>query len=46
MKTIEDILVNRTNPIWIEELIKFTKIINELCKEKELNVFYWSYSDR
>lgn len=46
MKTIEDILVNRTNPIWIKELIKFTKIINELCKEKELNIFYWSYSDK
>ena len=46
MKTIEDILVNRTNSIWIEELIKFTKIINELCKEKELNIFYWSYSDK
>ena len=45
MKTLEDVFVNKTNSVWIQELIKFTKIINELCKEKGVNVFYWSYSD-
>ena len=45
MKTIEDILVNRTNTIWIDEIIKFTKIINELCKNK-INIYYWSYDDK
>ena len=45
MKTIEDILVNRTNTIWIDEIIKFTKIINELCKNKKINIYYWSYDD-
>ena len=45
MKTIEDVLVNRTKDVWFSELVKFTKIINELCKEKRCNLFYWSYSD-
>jgi hypothetical protein len=45
MKVIETILVNRTNPIWISELTYFTKIINELCKQKEANVFYWTYHE-
>ena len=45
MKTIEDILVNRTNPIWMEELISFTKIINEVCKEKGASIYYWTYHE-
>ena len=45
MNTIEDILVNRTNPIWMEELISFTKIINEVCKEKGASIYYWTYHE-
>jgi mRNA-degrading endonuclease RelE of RelBE toxin-antitoxin system len=45
MNTIEDILVNRTNSVWVQELIHFTKIINELCKEKGAKVFYWAYNE-
>lgn len=44
-KTIEDILVNRTNSVWIQELIHFTKVINELCKEKGAHIFYWTYNE-
>lgn len=42
---IDKILVNRTNEVWISELIYFSKIINEICKEKNVHIFYWSYHD-
>lgn len=41
---IDYILVNRHNSIWIEEVISFTRIIDEMCKEKKCKVFYWSFS--
>lgn len=44
-KFIDTILVNRSNTIWIEELIHFSKIINEICKEKNVHLFYWTYDD-
>jgi hypothetical protein len=40
---IDYILVNRDNPIWNEEIISFTRIIDEVCKEKKCKVFYWSF---
>jgi hypothetical protein len=39
------ILVSRLNPSWIQELVHYTKIINEVCKEKQVNNFYWTYSE-
>jgi hypothetical protein len=44
-KILENISVNRTNEVWIQELVYFTKIINEICKEKGVTIFYWTYFD-
>jgi hypothetical protein len=35
-------LVNRTNPIWIEEIISFMRIINELAESKKFKVYFWT----
>lgn len=43
---IDKILVNRTNEVWIRELIYFSKIINEICKDKGVHLFYWSYHEQ
>jgi len=42
---IDNILVNRSNVTWLVELIYFSKIINEICKEKGVHLFYWTYDD-
>lgn len=45
MDLITAMLVNRSNPIWIDELISYSKIINEICKEKKVKLFYWTYAE-
>jgi len=42
---LETLIVNRTNEVWIQELIYYTKIVNEICKEKEIKLFYWTYHE-
>tara|TARA_B100001939_G_scaffold188055_1_gene161985 strand:- start:195 stop:917 length:723 start_codon:yes stop_codon:yes gene_type:complete len=42
---LEYIFVNRTNDCYIQELISYTKVIMELCKEKKVKLFFWTYND-
>lgn len=44
-KILDYIFVNRSNDVWIQEILRFTQIINELCLEKNVKVFYWSFHD-
>lgn len=46
MEMVEAMMVNRANPVWVTEIIHYTKIINELCKEKGVNLFYWTYNEQ
>lgn len=34
--------INRSSPAWNEQLISYTRIINELSKVKKFKVLYWS----
>lgn len=43
---LDYIVVNRANPIWNEEILSFMNIINEICKVKKINVFYWTSDDQ
>jgi hypothetical protein len=40
--TLDDVLVNRTNEIWKNEVYSFIKIINKLSDLIGFKVFYWS----
>jgi hypothetical protein len=42
---LEKLMVNRSNQVWLNELIYYTKIINEICKEKNVHLFYWTYHE-
>jgi hypothetical protein len=42
LKTHNEILVNRTNPLYIEEINNYEKIIIELSKYKQFQVYFWS----
>jgi len=44
-KHLEYIFVNRTNDCYIQEIISYVKIIMELCKEKKVKLFFWTYND-
>jgi len=41
---LDYMFVNRTNTHWIQELLRYTQIMNELCIEKNVKIFYWSYT--
>jgi hypothetical protein len=42
IKTLENILVNRVNLPWIDELFVHQKIINRLSESIGFNLFYWT----
>ena len=43
--THEEILYNRTHPLYIEEIYNYEKIIDELSFNKKLKVYYWSAAE-
>ena len=40
--TIDEILINRTNPLWAEEVQNWIKFINDYCRLKNVDVFNWN----
>jgi hypothetical protein len=40
--TIDEILVNRSHPLWAEEIQNWIKFINDYCKLKNVEVFHWN----
>lgn len=42
---LEYIFVNRENDKWNDEILSFMKIINEVCRYKKINIFYWTSDD-
>lgn len=40
--TIDEILVNRSNPLWAEEVQNWIKFINDYCRLKKVEVFHWN----
>jgi hypothetical protein len=43
---IENILLNRTHKIWIEELFKYQILINKLSESVGFDVYYWTIDDK
>lgn len=41
-KAIEEILVNRSNPIWLKEVQLWINFINLFCEKSNINVFHWT----
>jgi len=41
----EWIHVNRTEETWYSEIVYFTKIILEMCNDKGVHVFFWSFEN-
>lgn len=35
-------LINRTNPVWIGEIVSYMRIINELAEYKKFKVYFWT----
>lgn len=42
LKVMQQILVNRTNMIWCEEIYSFMKLVRELSISKEFELYFWS----
>ena len=40
--TVDEILVNRSHPLWAEEIHNWIKFINDYCKLKNVEVFHWN----
>jgi hypothetical protein len=40
--TAENIFVNRTNPLWINELFIQQKLLNQLAINTGFDIFYWT----
>ena len=40
--TIDEILVNRSHPLWAEEVQNWIKFINNYCRLKNVEVFHWN----
>jgi len=40
--TIDEILVNRSHPLWAEEIQNWIKFINDYCRLKNVEVFHWN----
>jgi hypothetical protein len=40
--TIDEILVNRSHPLWAEEIQNWIKFINDYCILKNVEVFHWN----
>jgi hypothetical protein len=43
--THEEILYNRTHPLYIEEIYNYEKIVDELSFNKKFKVYYWSSAE-
>ena len=43
--THEEIVYNRTHPLYIEEIYNYEKIIDELSFNKKFKVYYWSAAE-
>lgn len=41
-KTLTDILINREHHVYVEEIYKYEKILDELSKSKGFHVYYWA----
>ena len=41
-KTIDEILINRTNPLWLSEVINWIKFINLYMEKSKINIFHWT----
>lgn len=44
-KTLEEVLVNRTHPVWANEVLKWTKIINLFLNNIGAEVYHWTSDD-
>jgi hypothetical protein len=44
-KTISEILVNRSEPIWKSEIINWIKFINLFMEKNKTNVYHWTSDD-
>jgi hypothetical protein len=42
IKTVEEILVNRSNSIWIKEVLNWIKFINLYMEKSKINIFHWT----
>jgi len=42
----DEIVVNKSHHLWVDELFIKEKLINECAKTKEFNVFYWSIDNK
>jgi hypothetical protein len=42
IKVMQQILVNRTNMIWCDEIYSFMKLIKELSLAKQFELYFWS----
>jgi hypothetical protein len=41
-QAMDEILVNRTHPAWCEEIYSYMKLIKELSKSKNFELYFWS----
>lgn len=45
-KTVEEILVNRTHPLWKEEVLNWIKFINVFTEKIGVEAYHWTSDDR
>lgn len=45
LNTIDDILGNRLNKIWVEEINNWEVLIKNYCELKKCKVFFWTFSN-
>ena len=45
-RTIEEILINRTNPLWLGEVVDWIKFINLYTSKSKINIFHWTSDNR
>jgi len=45
MKLTEEIIVNRSHKLWIDELFVMMKILNKLAESNEFEIYYWTIDD-
>jgi hypothetical protein len=42
VKTIEEIFINRTHPLWLDEVHNWVKFINSFMEKSGVNVYHWT----
>lgn len=40
--TMEEILVNKSHKLWVNEILNWIKLINLYCREKNVEVYHWT----